>query len=161
MDLVIKGNINGITWNNKERSGLGKISNLKTRIESLLVKSRSLEIKTWSFCTDDKRISNKVWEKEFSKNIPLRIDLYKRRLDPCLSVTTSPRFSEHVYMGNYTKIRSFLWDRMHSKFKVAIFIWIVKGLEFVFGPKWVFSQNFQMETGRWIKSIWAIDCFYK
>ena len=163
MNSTIKVNVNG---NRKEKDGLRKISKLRTRIESLEVKTWSLEIrtrspriKTWSFCEDKAKISNKAREEESHKNIPSRIDLYKRRLDPCLSVMDFPRFLEHMYMVNYTKSRSLsckdwsLWDRRHLKLKVAIFIWIAKGPEFVFGPKLVFSLIFQLEIGCWIKLI--------
>ena len=63
-----------ITWNSKERNGLEKISNSWTWIESLLVKTRSLEIRTWS-CristrssgTDETKISNKCEKKNFRR----------------------------------------------------------------------------------------------
>ena len=135
-----------ITWKNKERSDLGKISNLRTRIVSLLVK-------TWSFCADEAKISNKAREKKFQENIPSRIDPYKKRLDPYLSVTASSRFSEYVYIDNCTKTRSLpckdrsLWDRMRLKFKIVIFLCIVKRPKLVFGPKRIFFSKSWLKIG--------------
>ena len=100
-----------------------------------------LESRFDPFCADKKKISNKARVEESQKNIPSRIDLYKRRLDPCLSITAFSRFSKHVYMDNCTKTQ-FLWVKIHLKLKVAIFLWIVKGLESVFRPKRVFLSKY-------------------
>ena len=135
MDSAIKGNVNGITWNNKERNGLGKINNLRTRIELLLVKTRSLKFRIWSFRIKT-RSSRGRWDKNFKqvrdkesqKNILARLDPSKVRTDPCLFVTASSRFSKHVYVDSCIKTRFLpckdrsLWTKMHYKLKVTIFL---------------------------------------
>ena len=129
-------------WKRNERSDLGKISSLRTRIKPFLVKTRSLEIKTRSFYANEANILNKVREKESQENISSKIDPYQIRLNLCLFITASSRFLKCVRQNALKAQSELLW-----------------GLNSFFGPKCVFSLIFQIETSHQIKLIWTIDFF--
>ena len=137
----------GIVWNWKRANDLGKINNLRIRIESLLVKTRS-------FGAERIRNFKRAREERYHGNIPLRLDPSKRRIDPWLAKMTSPRFLKHVYMDNCAKTRSY-------KLKVMIFLKFWTGLEWIFGPKHVILSILRVKTGHWINLISTIDHSYK
>ena len=91
------------------------------------------------------QIRQKSWAKatkRFYDNIFSRIDPSKVRIDPFLSVMTSPRFLGYKHLGFRAKNRS-LWEKLHYIFKVAIFQIFSKGRRAFLGWNAFFLRFFK------------------
>ena len=115
-------------------NGLGKINNSRKGIDHLIIKDRSLGAEKTKIQT---KATRKILEEYSFKDRSFQ--------DKDQSLPFYNSLSE--ILGKQTPRIPCQGSILHYKFKFVTFLEIFTGSKSVFGPKHVFSSDFQVETG--------------